>query len=63
MEFKNKTIIVTGANGLVGVPAVRKCLEEGAAKVIAVDIKLGNQLTELKEHLLSKYTKYHWMRT
>ena len=49
MEFKNKTIIVTGANGLVGVPAVRKCLEEGAAKVIAVDIKLGNQLTELKE--------------
>ena len=49
MEFKNKTIIVTGANGLVGVPAVRKCLEEGAAKVIAVDIKLGTQLTELKE--------------
>ena len=54
MEFKNKTIIVTGANGLVGVPAVRKCLEEGAAKVIAVDIKLGNQLTELKEQFQDK---------
>lgn len=38
MEFKDKTVLVTGANGLVGVPAVRKCLEEGAKKVIAVDI-------------------------
>jgi GDP-L-fucose synthase len=47
MEFKDKTIIVTGANGLVGVPTVRKCLEEGAAKVIAVDIQLGAQLLKL----------------
>jgi len=44
MEFKNKTIIVTGANGLVGIPTVRKCVEEGAAKVIAVDIQMGHQM-------------------
>jgi GDP-L-fucose synthase len=49
MEFKDKTVLVTGANGLVGVPAVRKCLEEGAKKVIAVDIQLGAQLLKLIE--------------
>ena len=47
MEFKDKTVLVTGANGLVGVPAVRKCLEEGAKKVIAVDIQLSKQLLDL----------------
>jgi GDP-L-fucose synthase len=49
MEFKNKRVIVTGAAGLVGVPAVRKCLEEGASRVIAVDIRLSKQLEDLKE--------------
>jgi GDP-L-fucose synthase len=49
MEFKNKRIIVTGAAGLVGVPAVRKCLEEGARQVVAVDIRASNQLQDLKE--------------
>ncbi len=32
MELKGKTVLVTGANGLVGLPTVRKCLEEGADK-------------------------------
>jgi GDP-L-fucose synthase len=49
MKIQNKTILITGANGLVGVPTVRKCLEEGAAKVIAVDIHLGAQLLKLTE--------------
>jgi GDP-L-fucose synthase len=49
MEFKNKRVIVTGAAGLVGVPAVRKCLEEGARQVVAVDIRASNQLQDLKE--------------
>ena len=47
MEFKNKNVLVTGANGLVGLPAVRKCLEEGANKVYAVDIKVSEPLLQL----------------
>jgi NAD(P)-dependent dehydrogenase (short-subunit alcohol dehydrogenase family) len=38
MEFTGKKVIITGANGLVGLPAVKKCLDEGA-KVFAVDLK------------------------
>jgi GDP-L-fucose synthase len=49
MDIKNKKILITGASGLVGVPAVRKCLEEGASRVIAVDIRLSKHLEELKE--------------
>jgi GDP-L-fucose synthase len=49
MEFKDKTIIVTGANGLVGLPTVRKCLEEGAYTVYAVDINIGEELTNLRD--------------
>jgi GDP-L-fucose synthase len=49
MDFKNKKVIVTGAAGLVGVPAVRKCLEEGARHVVAVDIRVSKQLEDLKE--------------
>ena len=49
MEFKNKNVIVTGANGLVGLPAVRKCLEEGASKVYAVDIKVSEPLSQLEQ--------------
>ena len=49
MEFKDKNIIVTGANGLVGLPAVRKCLEEGAHTVYAVDINIGDGLIALRQ--------------
>jgi len=49
MEFKNKNIIVTGANGLVGLPTVRKCLEEGAHVVFAVDINIGEELIKLRD--------------
>jgi len=48
MDIKNKSILITGANGLVGLPTVVKCLEQ-ADKVIAVDIKIGEDLLKLKE--------------
>ncbi len=35
MEFRGKSVLITGANGLVGHPTVKKCLEEGATKVYA----------------------------
>ena len=38
MNLENATIIITGANGLVGVPTIKKCLQENAAHVFAVDI-------------------------
>jgi GDP-L-fucose synthase len=49
MKFEDKRIVVTGANGLVGIPTVRKCLEEGAKEVLAVDIKFDDTLYFLKE--------------
>lgn len=49
MEFKNKKIVITGANGLVGIPTVRKCLEEGADTVYAVDINAGPELIALRD--------------
>lgn len=49
MEFLNKNIIVTGASGLVGVPTVRKCIEEGAKKVYAVDVRPNDELTALEK--------------
>lgn len=48
MNITNKTIIVTGANGLVGIPTVQKCLDQGAAKVYAIDINIGSTLLSLK---------------
>lgn len=48
MNIKNKHILITGANGLVGLPAVQKCLQEGASKIYAVDINIGEQLLQLK---------------
>jgi len=48
MELKNKTVLITGANGLVGIPTVEKCIQEGASKVIAVDIRIGAKLEEIK---------------
>ncbi len=54
MEFTGKKVIVTGANGLVGLPAVKKCLEEGAAKVYAVDLKFSENLNFLKGQYLDR---------
>mgnify|MGYP003342940133 FL=1 len=48
MDLKNKTILITGANGLVGLPTVKKCLDEGAKKVYAVDLIIGDKLKELE---------------
>ncbi len=49
MEIKNKTVLITGANGLVGLPAVRKCIEQGAQFVYAADIKIDKKLRDLAE--------------
>ena len=49
MEFKGKNVLVTGANGLVGLPAVKKCLEEGAEKVYAVDLRFGENIEFLQK--------------
>jgi GDP-L-fucose synthase len=49
MELKNKTILVTGASGLVGIPTVLKCIEEGAKKVYAIDIKPNPELTAIEK--------------
>lgn len=54
MELTNKTILITGANGLVGLPTVRKCIEQGAKKVYAVDINIGDGLAKLKDQYSSK---------
>jgi len=48
MKFQDKTVIITGANGLVGLPTVQKCLQEGAAEVYAVDINIGEKLLSLQ---------------
>jgi GDP-L-fucose synthase len=48
MEFTGKKVIVTGASGLVGIPTVRKCLQEGVDRVYAVDIKINNELEILQ---------------
>lgn len=45
MNLQGKTVLITGANGLVGMPTVKKCLEQGVNKVIAVDIKTDNLQT------------------
>lgn len=49
MNFQNKNIVITGANGLVGIPTVKKCLAEGAKVVYAVDINIGQELRSLAE--------------
>ena len=45
MEIKGKNVLITGANGLVGNPTVRKCLEQGAS-VIAVDLQFSDDLKQ-----------------
>lgn len=51
MEFKNRNVVVTGANGLVGLPTVEKCVLEGAKTVYAVDIN-----TDKLQMLAEKYS-------
>lgn len=48
MNIENKIVLITGAGGLVGLPTVEKCLERGAACVIAVDIRQPMELIRLK---------------
>lgn len=48
MDLKDKRIVITGASGLVGYPTVVKCLEEGAREVIAADIKISEELRQLR---------------
>jgi GDP-L-fucose synthase len=55
MEINNKTVLITGANGLVGVPAVRKCLDQAQA-VVAVDLRIGEQLQALKSQFSDRLT-------
>ena len=45
MELKGKTVLITGANGLVGNPTVRKCLEQ-QAKVVAVDLRFSDEMRQ-----------------
>lgn len=42
MNIEGKTVLITGANGLVGMPTVEQCLKEHAGKVIAVDKNIDN---------------------
>jgi len=49
MEICNKRVLITGANGLVGHPTVRKCMEEGANKIFAVDLKFSDELKQLSK--------------
>ena len=49
MDFKNKNVIITGANGLVGLPTVQKCIDEGAQTIYAVDIKISDRLKNLAD--------------
>lgn len=51
MEFKDKVVLITGANGLVGHPTVHKCLQENVKKIYAVDLKFSEELKQLSlEH-------------
>lgn len=66
MEFKDKKVLITGAAGLVGVPTVEKCIQEGAKRVYAVDIRLSEPLAELAkkypdliEVVLTDLTYFH----
>lgn len=46
MDLRGKNVIVTGANGLVGHPTVRKCLEQGANTVYAIDLRFSAELKQ-----------------
>lgn len=59
MEIKNKNILITGASGLVGVPAVQKCIAEGANSITAVDIRVSPALQSLAD----AYSNVHIVQT
>lgn len=56
MKIKDKTVLITGASGLVGVPTVERCLRDQAGKVIAVDIKFNKQLRDLQKQFPDRLT-------
>ena len=58
MNLENMTIIITGANGLVGIPTIKKCLQENAAHIFAVDINVGKDLKYLAEKYKNRITIY-----
>lgn len=47
MKFDEKVVLVTGANGLVGHPTIKKCLAENVSKVYAVDLRFSDELKNL----------------
>lgn len=49
MDFNGKEVLITGANGLVGHPTVKKCLTERTKKIYAVDIKFSSELRQLEK--------------
>jgi len=48
MKLTNKRVVVTGAAGLVGLPTIRKCLEQGADIVYAMDINITPEIHSLE---------------
>lgn len=49
MIIQDKTILVTGANGLVGIPCIQQLLSKLPKKVIAVDKIIGEDLKSLQQ--------------
>jgi GDP-L-fucose synthase len=56
MQIKDKTILITGAAGLVGLPTIKKCLDLGAKQVIAVDLRQPYELVRLKQEYTDRLT-------
>lgn len=50
MDLKSKNIIVTGANGLVGLPTIEKLLTEQVSKIYAVDLRFNDELIKLQKN-------------
>jgi GDP-L-fucose synthase len=49
MNLQNKNVVVTGANGLVGLPTVEKLLNENVSKIYAVDLRFNQELIALQQ--------------
>ena len=47
MNIENKIVLVTGANGLVGLPTVKKCIQRNVKTVYAVDIHFSENMKQL----------------
>lgn len=50
MQIKGHSILITGANGLVGQPCVEQALLREAKEVIAVDLQIGNELRQMEKN-------------